>query len=82
MIAYVPDHIDRIALDIMHGEANCRTSQFFQWTDQDGWCSPDGQPLNDESHARTLRAAMYDSGLFNSNSMTLLPMEANGKVQP
>lgn len=80
MFAYAPDHVDRIALDIMHSDANYRTSQYFQWTELEGWCSPNGQSLNDESHASVLRAALYESGLFNSSAMTLLPKDAKGEI--
>jgi hypothetical protein len=74
--AYVPDRADRIALDIVHADANYRTSQFFQWTTTEGWCSAGGGDLDSEAHADAVRRALYDSDLFSPNSMTLVPLSA------
>ncbi|MBS0513893.1 MAG: hypothetical protein JSS16_00250 [Proteobacteria bacterium] len=72
--AYVPDGADRIALDIVHADANYRTSQFFQWTMTDGWCSEDGAEIDGESHAAAVRRALCESDLFTPSSMTLEPL--------
>lgn len=72
--AYVPDGADRIALDIVHSDANYRTSQFFEWTSAEGWCSEDGATIDGESHAAALRRALCESDLFTSGSMELVPL--------
>lgn len=73
-LAYVPDGTDRIALDIVHADANYRTSQFFQWTTTEGWCSGDGREIEAESHAAAISRALYESDLFTPGSMELVPM--------
>lgn len=72
--AYVPDRVDRIALDIVHADANYRTSQFFEWTAGDGWCSADGTELDGERHADAVRRALYESDFFMPASMELVPL--------
>ncbi|WP_395641458.1 hypothetical protein [Rudaea sp.] len=75
--AYVPDRADRIALDILHANANYRASQFFEWTARNGWCSAGGKELDGESHAATIRCAFYESDLFTPTSMELVPFAAS-----
>ncbi len=72
--AYVPDRADRIALDIVHADANYRTSQFFEWTIAKGWCTGDGTEMNAEGHAATVRRALYESDLFTPGAMELVPL--------
>lgn len=73
-LAYVPDRADRIALDIVQADANYRTSQFFQWTAAEGWCSDEGRDIDAESHAAAVRRALYESDLFTPRSMGLVPL--------
>lgn len=75
-LAYVPDGADRIALDIVHADTSYRTSQFFQWTTAEGWCSDHGKYLDAENHAATLRRALHESDLFTPASMELVPLTA------
>lgn len=77
--AYVPDGADLIALDIVHADVNYRTSQFFQWTMTEGWCSADGMQIDGESHAAVVRRALYESDLFTPGSMELVPLGMEAK---
>lgn len=76
-LAYVPDGADRIALDIVHADANYRTSQFFEWTFARGWCNEDGTELDAEGHAGAVKRALYESDLFTPASMELVPLAAD-----
>lgn len=78
--AYVPDGPDRIVLDIVHADLNYHTSQFFQWTALDGWCSTDGQSLSEDAHASAIRAALYESDLFNAQSTALEQMHIGEEI--
>ncbi|HEX7934832.1 MAG TPA: hypothetical protein VF573_17400 [Paraburkholderia sp.] len=75
--AYVPNQSDRVVLDIVHADLNYQTSQFFQWTDSDGWCSADGRSLNADAHDSAIRGALYESDLFNAQSMALEPLHVD-----
>lgn len=76
--AYVPDNTNRIAIDILHGDIVCRTSQFLQWTDEDGWCNADGQRLDGKTHAQAIRRVLYEGNLFSAHSLELEPMGVVG----
>jgi hypothetical protein len=76
MFAYVPDRADRIALDIVHADANFRTSQVLQWTAAQGWCIGDGSEMNAENHTAAVRRALYESDLFTPAAMELVPLAA------
>jgi hypothetical protein len=78
---YVPDRADRIALDILHANANYRTSQFFEWTFADGWCSDGRMELDAESHAAAVRRALFESDLFTPGSMELVPLAADAEMR-
>jgi hypothetical protein len=74
---YVPDQADRIALDILHGDARYRSSQFFQWIPSKGWCNADGSALSEEIHTVAVSKALFEPDLFNVTTMTLVPLSAN-----
>ena len=79
--AYVPDGADCIALDIVHPDANYRTSQFFEWTSAEGWCSDGRMELDAESHAAAVRRALFESDLFTPGSMELVPLAADAEMR-
>jgi hypothetical protein len=77
-LAYVPDRVDRIELEISYMDSHCRTSQFFQWMETDGWCCNGEQMLDAVVHADVIRRALYESNFFKKESMELEPLIGTG----